>query len=90
MRIELVHLAALAGVAEHGSFVGAAARLGVEATMVSRRIASLEDIVGAPLVDRGQGGGPATLTAAGKLVLDHAERIAAALRGVDDALDGSG
>jgi molybdate transport repressor ModE-like protein len=86
-QIELVQLAALAGVAAaNGSFVVAAQQLEIDATTLSRRVASLEDVVGARLVDRAHGGGPAALTEAGALVLEHADRIAVALRAADAAL----
>lgn len=63
----------LLSLAEVGSLSGAARKLAVEHATVARRIAALEQRVGAKLVDRR--GGRYTLTAAGQTVADHARRI---------------
>ena len=52
-----------------------ARRRGASQSAVSQQIASLERLVGERLFDRPGGPKPVTLTAAGRLVLRHAERI---------------
>ena len=56
-----------------GNFVGAAQRLHVTQSTVSARIQSLEDLLGAPLFQRGRGG--AHLTPAGRRFLRHAKSL---------------
>jgi DNA-binding transcriptional LysR family regulator len=75
--IELRHLLALDAVAREGSFRGASARLGYVPSAVSQQIAALEKIVGERLIERSRGSRTVGLTAAGELVLRHAEPIIA-------------
>ena len=63
---------------ECGGFSAAAARLGRSQPAISRRIALLEAEVGAPLFERISTG--VTLSAAGRTLVGHAERILAAVR----------
>jgi DNA-binding transcriptional LysR family regulator len=77
--IELRHLMALEAVAREGSFAKAATSLGYTQSAVSQQIAMLERIVGQRLVERPGGPRPVSLTAAGRLLLTHAEAIAARL-----------
>jgi DNA-binding transcriptional LysR family regulator len=77
--IELRHLLALEAVAREGSFGKAAASLGYTQSAVSQQIAMLERIVGQRLVERPGGPRPVSLTEAGRLLLTHAESIAARL-----------
>jgi molybdate transport repressor ModE-like protein len=77
--VELRHLSALAAVAEQQSFRGAADSLGYVQSAVSQRIAQLEQIVGARLVERSRGHRNVELTEAGRALLHHAERIEAQL-----------
>jgi DNA-binding transcriptional LysR family regulator len=77
--VELRHLAALAAVAEEKSFRGAADRLGYVQSAVSQRIAQLEQVVGARLVERSRGHKHVELTDAGHLLLHHAAQIQAQL-----------
>jgi len=77
--IELRHLAALQAVAEEGTFVRAAARLGYTQSAVSNQIASLERIVSARLVERSRGGTSVTLTEAGRVLVEHAGELVARL-----------
>lgn len=80
MGLELRHLLALKAVAEEGSFGRAAQRLGYTQSAISQQIAVLERIVGQRLVDRPGGPRPISLTEAGRLLLTHADGIAARLR----------
>jgi molybdate transport repressor ModE-like protein len=75
--IELRHFLALEAVAREGSFGKAAAKLGYTQSAVSQQIAALERIVGHRLVERPGGPKPVTLTEAGRLLLTHADAIAA-------------
>jgi DNA-binding transcriptional LysR family regulator len=59
-----------------GTLAGAAGVLGINATTVGRRLAALEEEVGARLYDRTPAG--YVLTAAGRDLLPHAERMEAA------------
>lgn len=70
-------------IAQEKSFSGAADRLGRSQPAISRRIALLEEDLGAPLFDRAAGG--IVLSQAGRVLLPLAER---ALAGVKDAYDG--
>jgi DNA-binding transcriptional LysR family regulator len=81
-------------VARARSVAGAARSLGVDQSTVSRRLAALEESVGAALVVRG--GRELALTAEGRLLLSAAERVetivgeaSAALRAAKDELSGT-
>src|SRR5438132_124637 len=71
-------------VGAHGSFSSAARTLHLTQPAVSRQIALLERSVGAALVVRSRQG--AHLTAAGRLVAEHADAIRARLSRLDDEL----
>jgi DNA-binding transcriptional LysR family regulator len=71
-------------VAEHGSFSAAAQALHFTQPAVSRQVASLERDVGMPLVVRSRQG--VHLTAAGQLVVEHAETIRAQALRLEDEL----
>jgi Transcriptional regulator len=60
-------------VSRRGRLVGAAQRLGVDHTTVSRRIANLEQSLNTQLFDRTPSG--YTLTEAGRRLLAHAELV---------------
>jgi DNA-binding transcriptional LysR family regulator len=75
--VELRHFLALEAVAREGSFGRAAAALGYTQSAVSQQIATLERIVGHRLVERPGGPKPVSLTDAGRLLLTHADAIAA-------------
>ena len=75
--VELRHFLALEAVAKEGSFGKAAASLGYTQSAVSQQIATLERIVGHRLVERPGGPKPVSLTEAGRLLLIHADAIAA-------------
>jgi DNA-binding transcriptional LysR family regulator len=75
--VELRHFLALEAVAREGSFGKAATALGYTQSAVSQQIATLERLVGHRLVDRPGGPKPVSLTDAGRLLLRHADAIAA-------------
>ena len=75
--VELRHFLALEAVAREGSFGKAAAALGYTQSAVSQQIATLERIVGHRLIERPGGPKPVSLTDAGRLLLTHADAIAA-------------
>jgi molybdate transport repressor ModE-like protein len=75
--IELRHFLALEAVSREGSFGKAATALGYTQSAVSQQIAALERIVGHRLVERPGGPKPVSLTEAGRLLLTHADAIAA-------------
>jgi DNA-binding transcriptional LysR family regulator len=75
--VELRHFLALEAVAREGSFGKAATALGYTQSAVSQQIATLERIVGHRLIERPGGPKPVSLTAAGRLLLRHADAIAA-------------
>ncbi len=86
--LDIRHLRALLAVVEHGTFANAAEALGFTQSAVSQQIASLERLVGERLFDRPGGPRPVTLTAAGRMVLKHAERILEQVRVFDRDLTG--
>src|SRR5712692_476480 len=75
--VELRHFLALEAVAREGSFGKAARALGYTQSAVSQQIATLERLVGQKLLERPGGPRPVSLTEAGRLLLTHAESIAA-------------
>src|SRR5919197_926282 len=77
--VELRHFLALEAVARSGSFGKAATALGYTQSAVSQQIATLERLVGQRLVERPGGPKPVSLTEAGRLLLTHADAIAARL-----------
>lgn len=72
--VELRHLAAMAAVADEGSFGRAAARLGYTQSTVSQQIAALERAVGGPVFDRPGGPKPVRITPLGAVVLMYSVR----------------
>src|ERR1700759_3556574 len=84
--VELRHLRYCVAVAEEGSLLTAAQkRLHTSQPSLSRQIRDLESEVGVKLLERQARG--VTLTAAGRIFLDHARL---ALLQVDAATDGAG
>ncbi|HVG99295.1 MAG TPA: LysR family transcriptional regulator [Miltoncostaeaceae bacterium] len=79
LQVEVRHLAALRAVAREGSFGAAATSLGYTQSAVSQQIATLERAVGERLVDRPGGPRPVSMTAAGEVLLRHAERVVAGM-----------
>jgi DNA-binding transcriptional LysR family regulator len=70
-RVDIKHLQALLGIADHGSFSGAAEALGTVQSNVSAHVAKLERELDAVLVDRSSG----QLTEEGGVVAARARRI---------------
>ena len=73
--LELRHLEALRAVAGLGTFGRAATQLGYTQSAISQQIAALERIVGERVFDRPGGPKPVQLTAAGQMLLRHAEEV---------------
>jgi molybdate transport repressor ModE-like protein len=90
MGVELRHFLALEAVAREGSFGKAAQSLGYTQSAVSQQIAALERLVGQRLVERPGGPKPVTLTEAGRLLLTHADAIAARVAAAQADLDALG
>jgi DNA-binding transcriptional LysR family regulator len=84
---ELRQLAALAAVAEEGSFGRAAARLGYTQSTISQQIATLEKAVGGAVFDRPGGPKPVRITPLGALVLAHGRDLLAKAATMAAALD---
>jgi DNA-binding transcriptional LysR family regulator len=78
--IEVRHLAALAAVAHEGSFRRAADRLGYVQSAISGQISHLERAACTCLVERSSGSATVRLTAAGRVLLSHADEIMARLQ----------
>ena len=84
---ELRHLAAMAAVADEGSFGRAAARLGYSQSTISQQIAALEKAVGGAVFDRPGGPKPVRITPLGALVLAHGRALLAEAAALTAALD---
>lgn len=69
------------------NFTRAADHCGVSQPTLSRQVRALEDELGSPLVDRGTGQGPLTLTPAGDVVLPLARRMLADADGARTAVE---
>jgi DNA-binding transcriptional LysR family regulator len=85
--LELRHLAAMAAIAEEGSFGRAATRLGYTQSTVSQQIAALERSVGGPVFDRPGGPRPVRLTALGAIVLERGRELLAKAAALAEAVD---
>ena len=68
-------LLALVVVAEEGSFVQAARRLGYSRSTISHQIAQLEAAIGESLLVRGSGSRSVMVTPAGKVVVAHGRAV---------------
>ena len=73
--LQVRSLLALVAVAEEGSFVGAARRLGYSRSTISHQIAQLEAAVGASLLVRGSGSRSILVTPAGRIVVSHGRAV---------------
>jgi molybdenum-dependent DNA-binding transcriptional regulator ModE len=79
-------LLALVAVAEEGSFVRAARRLGYSRSTISHQIAQLELAVGTSLVVRGSGSRSVTVTPAGGVVVAHGRAVLRVLENAESQL----
>jgi DNA-binding transcriptional LysR family regulator len=73
--LQVRSLLALVAVAEEGSFVQAARRLGYSRSTISHQIAQLESAIGQSLVVRGSGSRSVTVTPAGHVVVAHGRAV---------------
>jgi molybdenum-dependent DNA-binding transcriptional regulator ModE len=73
--LQVRSLLALVAVAEEGSFVGAARRLGYSRSTISHQIAQLEVAVGVSLVVRSSGSRSILVTPAGRIVVGHGRAV---------------
>lgn len=84
--VQIRSLLALVAVAEEGSFIGAARRLGYSRSTISHQIAQLETAVGASLVVRGSGSRSVTVTPAGQVVVKHGRAVLRLLENAESQL----
>jgi molybdate transport repressor ModE-like protein len=78
--IELRHLRYFVALADAGSFTHAAEQIFISQPTLSQQIRRLEEIVGAPLLQRRRGGsGGMRLTAAGRVLLDASRNVLAVI-----------
>jgi len=82
--LNVPRLQVLCEIARHGSLAGAAAALAYTPSAVSQQVASLEREAGTTLVERLPRG--ARLTEAGRVLVNHAERVLAELRAAEASL----
>jgi len=82
--MEIRHLRYFLAVAETRNFTRAAAALGVAQPPLSRQIRELEEEIGATLFDRDSR--PVALTEAGRLMVEHAERVVQAMTQLKSAM----
>lgn len=74
--VTIKQLAALEAVAQEGTFIDAAHRLGYSQAAISQQIAGLEQVLGHVVFDRPGGPRPVVLTPTGRVCLRHAEVVA--------------
>jgi DNA-binding transcriptional LysR family regulator len=86
--LDVRKLVMLRAVAAEGSIAAAARTLRYTRSAVSQQLSSLEAEAGASLVDRR--GNRVTLTPAGRVLLEHTERILVELRAAEATLSGNG
>ena len=84
--LQVRSLLALVAVAEEGSFVRAARRLGYSRSTISHQIAQLELAVGTSLVVRGSGSRSVTVTPAGGVVVAHGRAVLRVLENAESQL----
>ncbi len=73
--LQVRSLLALVAVAEEGSFVQAARRLGYSRSTISHQIAQLEAAIGESLLVRGSGSRSVIVTPAGRVVVAHGRAV---------------
>jgi molybdate transport repressor ModE-like protein len=84
MVLDATRLRVLVEVAHAGSIAAAAARMGFTPSALSQQLTKLERELGASLVERGRTG--TRLTAAGRVLLEHGERVVGQLREAEQAV----
>lgn len=84
MEIKPRYLRYLAAIGQHGSFVKAAASLGISQPALSLSIQRIEDITQTQLVDRGRHG--AKLTRSGLVLARHGSEIEATIQSASDEI----
>lgn len=84
--LQVRSLLALVVVAEEGSFVRAAKRLGYSRSTISHQIAQLESALGASLVVRGSGSRSVVVTPAGSVVVAHGRAVLRVLENAETQL----
>lgn len=84
--VQIRALLALIAVAEEGSFIAAATRLGYSRSTISHQIAQLEAAVGGSLLVRGSGYRSVTLTPAGRVVVTHGRAVLRVLENAESQL----
>jgi len=84
--LQVRSLLALVAVAEEGSFVQAARRLGYSRSTISHQIAQLESAIGESLVVRGSGSRSVTVTPAGNVVVAHGRAVLKVLENAEAQL----
>ena len=85
--LDIQQLLTLRAISEEGSFGGAADVLRFSQSAVSQQAAALEKAVGHQLFNRPKGPKPASLTEAGRILLEHAEFVIARLEQAGQELD---
>lgn len=85
MEIKPRYLRYLAAIGAHGSFVKAAASLGISQPALSLSIQRIEDITRTRLVDRGRHG--AKLTRSGRVLARHGSEIEATIQSASDEIE---
>lgn len=84
---ELRHLRAMAAIAEEGSFIRAAARLGYSQSTISQQIAALERAVGGAVFDRPGGPKPVRITPLGSVILTQGREVLAKADALTESVD---
>ena len=84
--IQVRSLLALIAVAEEGSFIAAATRLGYSRSTISHQIAQLEAAIGRSLLVRGSGYRSVNLTPAGRVVVTHGRAVLRVLENAESQL----
>jgi DNA-binding transcriptional LysR family regulator len=84
--LQVRSLLALVAVAEEGSFVRAARRLGYSRSTISHQIAQLESAIGVSLVVRGSGSRSVVVTPEGSVVVAHGRAVLRLLENAETQL----
>ena len=85
--LQIRSLLAIVTVAEEGSFVAAAHRLGYSRSTISHQIAQLEAALGVSLIVRGSGSRSVSVTPAGSVVVAHGRAVLQLLSNAENQLN---